>query len=170
MSMCRTVSCVVSRGVLVWLVHSLGKTLSLCPASFCTRRLNFPATQGILTSYIALQAPVTNPNPMTKRTLFFFFLVLILGLVVFIVAFSFSFFRIFAWHIHLDYCDIEWFALETNRDHSIIFETASKYCISDSFGDYEGYSIPSKGSLSTVVDAMVISIILIVTLSILKVM
>ena len=22
----------------------------------------------------------------------------------------------------LDYCDIEWFALEMNRDHSIIFE------------------------------------------------
>ena len=34
--------------------------------------------------------------------------------------------------IDLDYCDIEWFALETNRDHSVIFETASKYCISDS--------------------------------------
>ena len=32
----------------------------------------------------------------------------------------------------LDYCDIEWFALETNRDHSVVFETASKYCISDS--------------------------------------
>ena len=24
------------------------------------------------------------------------------------------------------YCDIEWFALETNRDHSVIFEIASK--------------------------------------------
>ena len=28
--------------------------------------------------------------------------------------------------------DIEWFALETNRDHSIIFEIAPKYCILDS--------------------------------------
>ena len=27
---------------------------------------------------------------------------------------------------------VEWFALETNRDHSVVFETASKYCISDS--------------------------------------
>jgi len=25
----------------------------------------------------------------------------------------------------LDYCDIEWFALERNRDHSVAFETAS---------------------------------------------
>ena len=27
----------------------------------------------------------------------------------------------------LDYCDVEWFVLETNRDHSVIFEIASKY-------------------------------------------
>ena len=33
--------------------------------------------------------------------------------------------------IDLDYRDIEWFALETNRDHSIIFEIAPKYCILD---------------------------------------
>ena len=33
--------------------------------------------------------------------------------------------------IDLDYSDIEWFALETDRDHSVIFETASKYCLSD---------------------------------------
>ena len=52
--------------------------------------------------------------------------------------------------------DIEWFALETNRDHSVVFETASKYCISDSFVDYDGYSISSKGFLPTVVDIMVI--------------
>ena len=54
------------------------------------------------------------------------------------------------------YCDIEWFALEMNRDHSVIFEIAPKYCISDSFVAYEGYSISSKGFLPTVVDIMVI--------------
>ena len=31
--------------------------------------------------------------------------------------------------IELDYCDIELFALETNRDHSVVFKVASKYCI-----------------------------------------
>ena len=51
---------------------------------------------------------------------------------------------------------IEWFALEMNRDHSVIFEIASKYCISDSFVDYDGSSISSKGFLPTVVDIMVI--------------
>ena len=42
------------------------------------------------------------------------------------------------------------------RDHSVIFETVSKYCISESFVDYEGYSVSSKGFLPTVVDVMVI--------------
>ena len=50
------------------------------------------------------------------------------------------------------FCDIEWFTLETNRDHSVIFEITPKYCISD----YEGYAISSKGFLNTVVDIMVI--------------
>ena len=48
------------------------------------------------------------------------------------------------------------FALETNSDHSVIFEIASKYCILDSFVDYDGYSISLKGFLPTVVDIMVI--------------
>ena len=65
-------------------------------------------------------------------------------------------FCITGWGIGLDYCDIEWFALEMNRDHSFIFEIASKYCILDSFVDYDGYSITFKGFLATVVDIMVI--------------
>ena len=59
------------------------------------------------------------------------------------------------WGIDLDYCDIELFALEMNRDHSVIFEIASKYCISDSFVDHDGYSISFEGFLPTVVDIMV---------------
>ena len=56
----------------------------------------------------------------------------------------------------MDYCDIEWFALETNRDHSIGFEIVPRYCTLDSFVDYNGYSISPKGFLPTVVDIMVI--------------
>ena len=40
-----------------------------------------------------------------------------------------SFFSVTGWGIDLDYHDMEWFALETNRDHSVVFEIASKYCI-----------------------------------------
>ena len=78
------------------------------------------------------------------------------ALVGLLEPFNFSFFSICGWGIGLDHCDIEWFALETNRDHSVIFEIASKYFISDSFVDHDGYSISSKGFLPTVVDIMVI--------------
>ena len=48
--------------------------------------------------------------------------------------------------------DLPW----KRTDHSVVFETASKYCILDSFVDYDGYSVSSKGFLPTVVDIMVI--------------
>ena len=78
------------------------------------------------------------------------------GLVGLHRTFNFSFFSITSWGINLDYCDTEWFALGRNRDHSVVFEIAAKYCISGFFVDYDGYSISSKGFLPTVVDIMVI--------------
>ena len=65
-------------------------------------------------------------------------------------------FSLSGWGIDFDYHDIEWFALEKNRDHYVVYEIASKYCILDSFVDYDGYSVSSKGFLPTVVDIMVI--------------
>ena len=62
--------------------------------------------------------------------------------------FNLIFFDISGWGTDMNYCDIEWFDLEMNRDHSIVFETAPKYCILDSFVDYEGYSFSSKGFLA----------------------
>ena len=69
---------------------------------------------------------------------------------------NFSFVSVTGWGIDLDHCDIEWFALGMNRDHSVVFEIASKYCILDSFVDYDGFSISSKGFLPPVLDIMVI--------------
>ena len=77
------------------------------------------------------------------------------GLVGLVKLFNFSFFSVTGRVIDLDYHDIEWFALEMKRNHSVIFETASKYCILDSFVDYDGYSISSKGFLPAVVVIMV---------------
>ena len=90
-----------------------------------------------------------------KRTSFFLVLVLE-GLLGLHRTVNFSFFNISDWGTDLYYCAIEWFALETNRDHSVIFEVASRYCILDSFVDYEGYSISSEGFLPTIVDILVI--------------
>ena len=126
-------------------------SISLCPACFILHsKAKFACySRCFLTSYFCI------PVPYNENDIFFgcqFQKVL----QVLIELFNFSFFSITGWGIGLDYCDVEWFALETNRDHSVIFEIASKYCISDSFVDYDGYSISSKGFLSTVVDTMVI--------------
>ena len=129
-------------------VFSWQKSISLCPASFCTPRPKLTAIPGIswLPTF-ALQSPIMKRTSflgvISKRSCRSSYyhstsasLALLIGAV-------------------LDYHDIEWFALETNRDHSLIFEIVSKYCISDSFVDYDGYPISSKGFLPTVVDIMV---------------
>ena len=54
------------------------------------------------------------------------------GLVGLHKLFSFNFFGITDWGIDSDYCDIERFALEMNRDRSVVFAIAPKNCISDS--------------------------------------
>ena len=95
------------------------------------------------------------PVPYNEKDIFFWPLVLE-GLVGLHRTIQFSFFSVTGWGIGLDHRDIQWFVLETNRDHSVIFEIASEYCISYSFVDYDGYSISSQGFLPTVVDIMVI--------------
>ena len=68
------------------------------------------------------------------------------GLLVFIEPFDFSFFSITGWVIDLDYWEIEWFALEMNRDHSVVVEVASRHCTVKSFVDCDGYCIPLSDS------------------------
>ena len=75
---------------------------------------------------------------------------------VILEPFTFSFFSVTGLAIGLDHPDIEWFVLEMNRDNSVVFEFASKYCISDPFTDHNVYSIFYKVFLPTVVDIMVI--------------
>ena len=47
-------------------------------------------------------------------------------LYVFTELVNFSFFSLSGWGIDLDYCDIEWFAMEMNGDDSVIFETMKR--------------------------------------------
>ena len=152
-SMCRVFSCVIGRGCLLWTVRSLGKTLlafALLHSIF--QGQNLPVGSGI--SWIPTFA---FQSPITKRTSS-------LGVSYGSSCSLHSLHRTVQlqlpqhyWSgIDLDYCDIERFALETNRDHSVAIEIASEVCILDSFVDYEGYSISSKGFLPTVGDIMVI--------------
>ena len=150
MSMCRVFSCVVGRGCLLWPVHFLGKTLLVFA-------LLHSAFQGqiCLLLQVFLDFLLLHASPLSWKRHLFWVLVL-KGLVGLIEPFNFSFFRVTGWGIDLDYRDIEWFALETNRDHFIVFEISCKYCILDPFVDPDGYSIASEGFLPTVVDIMII--------------
>ena len=150
MSMCRVFFCVVERGCFLWPVSSLGKTLlAFVMLHFVLQGQICLLLKCFLTSCFCI------PVPYSEKHIFFWVLVL-KGLVGLHRTFKFSFFSITGLDIDLDYHDVEWFALEVNRDHSVVFEITSKYCILDSFVDYHGHSISSKGFLPTVVDIMVI--------------
>ena len=124
-------------------------SISLCPASFRIPRPNLAVTPGV--SWLPTFA---FKSPIIKGHLFW---VLVLkGLVGLHRTVQLQLLQHYWWGMDLDYRDIEWFVLETNRDYSVIFETASKYCISDPFVDYDGYYISSQGFLPRVVDIMVI--------------
>ena len=126
MSTCKVISCIVGRASLLWPVCSLGITVSFCLASFYTPRPHLPVTPGyLLTSNFCI------PVPYDEKDIFFFF---------FGVSSrrpcrssenhsKFSFFSISGWGTDLDYCDVEWFALEMNRVHSVVFEITPKDCI-----------------------------------------
>ena len=127
---CVVISCVVARGCLLWLVRSLGKTL------LAFALLHFVLQgQTCLFLQVCLDFLLLLSSPLWWKG--YLLLVLVLeGLVCLHQTSQFSVFGISGWGIDLDYCDIKWFALETNRDHSVFFEIAPKYCISDSFVNY----------------------------------
>ena len=152
MSMYRVFACVVGRGCLLWLGHSLGRTLSaFCPASICTPRPNLPVTPGV--SWLLT---FTFQSPIMKRT--YFGGVNSKCLVSLHRTIQLRFFSITGWGIGLDHRDIEWVSLGTNRSFCRFWD-----CIQVlHFGLVcwpDGYSISSKGVyllLPTVVDIMFI--------------
>ena len=147
MSMCR-VFCVAGRGCLLWPAWSLGKTVSLWPASFCTPRPNLPVPPGV--SWLP-----TFPfqSPIMKRTSFW--MLVLKGLVGLHKTVQLQLLQ-HCWLGHRLGLLWYWMVCLGNRDDPVVFETASKYCILDSLFDYDGCSISSKWFLPTVVDIMVI--------------
>ena len=105
-----------------------------------------PLLQVSLTSYFCI------PVPYNEKDIFFGVLVLedLVGLHRNV---QFQLLSITGQNIDLDYCDTECFALEMNRDRSVSFEIASKYFISHSFVDYDGYPVSSRGFLPTIADS-----------------
>ena len=94
----------------------------LCPAPFGIPRPNLPFTPGNLTSYFCI------PVPYNEKDNFFGVLVLA-GLVGFHRTIQLQLLQHYWWGNRLGLLYIEWFALKMNRDHSIVFEMAFKYCV-----------------------------------------
>ena len=101
-------------------------SISLHLASFCAPRSNLMVTTDIFwLPTFAFQ------SLMMKRTSLFLVLVLD-GVVGLNRTIQLQLLSQYWLGRNLNYCDVEWFALEMNWDHSVIFEIASKYCILDS--------------------------------------
>ena len=151
MSMCRVVSCVVGRRCLLWPVCSLDKTLFsfVCFILYSKAKLAC-CSRYLLTSYFCI------PIPYDENDIFFLQLVLedFVGLPRTGQLQPF-------WHQwlghRLDYCDIE--CLLWKQTKIILFLILHpSTAFSDTFVDYEGYSISCKGFMPTAVDTVVICI------------
>ena len=146
MSVCRVVSCVAGSGCFLWPVHSLGKTLlTFSLLHFVCQRQNLTVTPGIswLPTF-AFQSPIMKRTPL--------FLVLVLECLVGLQ-------RIFQLQLLWHRLGLLWYwmvSLGNEQKSFYCFLDCNQDLHFDSFVDYEGYSISSKGFLPMVVDIEVI--------------
>ena len=150
MSMCKFISCVIGRGGLLWWLCYFGRIL-----------LAFPLLHFVLWGQMCLLLQVPLDFLLLYSNLLWWmehlFLMLVLeGLVGLHRTGQFQ----LLWHqglghrLGLLWC---WMVHLRMKPKSFChFEVASKYCISDTFVDYEGHSIYSKGFSPKVVEIMVI--------------
>ena len=150
MSMCRVISWVFGKGCLLWPACSLGKTL-----------LSFAMLHFVLQGQTCLLFWVSLDSLLLYSSLLWWkghhFLVLVLGSVAGLCRtdclqlIQYQLVEASIWMT-----DVEWLALGTKQDHSVIFEVVPKYCSLNSFFGFEDYFISSKEFLPIVVDIMVI--------------
>ena len=96
-------------------VFSWQNSISLFPASFCTPRPNLSVIPGVfLTSYFCIPVPYNEKDSI-------FWMLLLEDLVGLHKTVQLQLFSVTGQGIDLDYRDVEWFALETNRDHFCCF-------------------------------------------------
>ena len=149
MPMCRVFVCVAGSGCFLWPVHGLGKIL------LAFALLHFvPQGQNCLLLQVFLDFLLLHFSPIWWKG--HLFVVLVLYCLV-------SLHRTIQLQLLHNYWSGHrlgllwyWVVCFGNRDHSVIFEIVPKNSISDSFVDYDDYSISSKGFFPVVVDIMVI--------------
>ena len=149
MSMFSLLLCFWKRVFAMTSAFSLQNSISLCPTSFCTPRPNLSVTPDIswLPNFV-FQSPLWEGH--------LFWVLVLEGLVGLHRTVQFQLLQHY-WSGHRLGLLWYWMACLGNEKRQFCcFEIASKYRFSDSFLDFDGYSISSKGFLPTVVDIMVI--------------
>ena len=148
MSMCRVFSCVFGRGYMLWPVRSLRKTLLTFDLLHFVLQVQID-----LLLQVSLEFLLLHSSSLWWKQHLFGVLVLedLVGLHRTIQLQHLQHYRLghrlgLLWN---------WMVYLGNEHRScFISEIASNYCILDSFLDYDGYSISSKGFLPIVVDIM----------------
>ena len=150
MPMCKISSCVVGRGCLFWLVRFLGKAL----LAFALLHSVFQG-QICLRLQVFLDSLLWHSSPLYWKGYLLGMLVP-KGLVGLHRTIQLQLLQCY-WSGHRLGLLWYWMVCLGNEQRSFcLFEIASKYCILDSFVDYDGYSISAKEFLPTVVDIMFI--------------
>ena len=136
MSVCRVISWVVGKGYLLWPMCSLDKTLlTFALLHFILQGQICLVFWYLLTSYFCI------PIPYEEKNIFFLCCSLHRTCQLQLLQHQWLGHR-----LGLLWC---WMVcLETNWNHSVIFEIAPKWYNLDCFVDYEGYSVSSKGILA----------------------
>ena len=100
-------------------MHSLGTTLLAFDLLCFVFKAKFAFYfRYLLISYFCI------PVPYDKKDIFFRGVFVLEGLIGLHRTVQLQLLQDYCLGIDLDYCDIEWFALEMNRDHSVVFEIA----------------------------------------------
>ena len=150
MSMCSIFSCVVGRGCLPWPVFFLGKTLLAFPCFILYSKAESACySRCFLTSYFCI------PVLYNEKDIFWGVLVLE-GLVGLHRTIQLQLLQHY-WLRHRFGLLWFWMVFLGNEQRPFChFWDCIQYCISDSFVDYYGYSMSSKGFLPSVVNVRVI--------------
>ena len=169
--MCRVISCVLGKLYLLWQACSLDKTL-LASALLCSPRPNLPIILGIFWLFKGFSGGAIGKEsacqwrrckrhgfkpwignfciliPFDEKGIFF-----LLFFIEGVVGLHRTIQHQLHWHQWLRHrlrLLWYWMIFLGNLDQSVVFEFIPKYCFSDSFVDYECYSISSKQFLPKV--------------------
>ena len=122
MSICRVILGCWKKVLVFTSMFFWQNSISLFPALFSIQGQTCLLCQICLGSLLLHSNPLWWKGHLFLFFFFFFFLIVLDGVVdLHRTADHFIFFGISGWGIDLDYCDVDWFALDMNWGHIVVF-------------------------------------------------